>query len=303
MVFYVQSPRGLSFSAGREMKTEHSSDQGPALDFRPRTAIPGLGVDLGGLFCAPLWGGRLRLTLSLGRKLWIPLTMRPLLVKGPWGTGILDPSVGDPDPLRWRKFSVEPPAPSLEEQLQAFGLGPEDVDFLFLSHLHFDHAGGALRGGRARFPRAEILLHKAEWREALDRDRAGGLARRVARAYQPGRIRLLEGEEGEVFPGFHPLHTPGHTGGLMVVRLAGSREEGWFTSDLLPVTRSFRLQRDGYSDEDPDLALRFRREVGAAMARKGSLAFLYHDPRSWVARILSPGEPARVAGIACLARG
>ncbi len=284
------------------MKTEHSSDQGPALAAPARSAIPGLGLDLGGIFCAPLFGGRLRLTLSLGRKLWIPLTMRPLLVKGPWGTGLLDAAVGDPDPLRWRKFSVEPPLPPLEEQVRAFGITPEDVDFLFLSHLHFDHAGGVLKGGGPRFPRAEILVHREEWREAWDRDRAGGLARRVARAYGPGRIRFLS-EEGELFPGFHIFHAPGHTGGLVVVRLAGAREEGWFTSDLLPVTRSFRLQRDGYSDEDPDRALRFRKRVAAAMAAGGSLAFLYHDPRAWVARVLAPAEKSGVAGIACLSRG
>ncbi len=283
------------------MKTEHSSDQGPALAAPVRTALPGPGLDLGGIFCAPLWGGRLRLTLSLGRKLWIPLTMRPLLVRGPWGTGLLDAAVGDPDPLRWRKFSVQSPLPPLEEQIRAFGITPEDVDFLFLSHFHFDHAGGVLKGGRPRFPRAEILVHREEWREALEVDRAGGLARRVARAYPPGRIRLLS-EEGEIFPGFHALHTPGHTGGLMTVRLVGTREEGWFTSDLLPVARSFRLQRDAHSDEDPDRALTHRKRVGAAMAARGSLAFLYHDPRSWVARVLAPAEKDGVAGIACLGR-
>ena len=75
-----------------------------------------------------------------------------------------------------------------------------------------------------------------------------------------------------------------------------------FTSDLLPVARSFRLQRDAHSDERPDQALLFRRKVGAAMARRGSLAFLYHDPRSWVARILPREERRGVAGIACLSR-
>ena len=88
----------------------------------------------------------------------------------------------------------------------------------------------------------------------------------------------------------------------MTVRLAGTREEGWFTSDLLPVARSFRLQRDAHSDEDPDRALTHRKRVGAAMAARGSLAFLYHDPRSWVARVLAPAEKDGVAGIACLGR-
>jgi len=283
------------------MKTEHSSDQGPALGTHRRASLPGQGVDLGGIFCAPLWGGRLRLTLSLGRKLWIPLTMRPLLVKGAWGTGLLDASVGDQDLLRWKKFSVGTPSPPLEEHGQGLGRSPEDVDFILLSHLLFDHAGGVLKGGRPRFPSAEILVQEKEWREGLETGRAGGLAERIASAFPAGRIRLLKGDE-ELFPGVEALHTPGHTGGLMVLRMTGSREEGWFTSDLLPVARSFRLQRDAHSDERPDQALLFRRKVGAAMARRGSLAFLYHDPRSWVARILPREERRGVAGIACLSR-
>jgi len=263
---------------------------------------PGMGLDLGGILCTPLWGGRLRLTLSLGRKLWIPLTMRPLLVRTPGGTGLLDAAVGDLDALRWNKFAVEPPEPPLEEQIQGLGVSPEEVDFVFLSHLHFDHAGGVLLEGRPRFPRAEILVQREEWREGLETGRAGGLAERIRQAYSERRIRLLEGEE-ELSPGLQVLHTPGHTGGLMVLRLRGSREEGWFTSDLLPVARSFLLQRDAHSDEEPDLALFFRREVADEMARRGSLAFLYHDPRSWVARILGRGgKRSGLAGIACLGR-
>ncbi len=49
-------------------------------------------------------------------------------------------------------------APNLQAALLAQGLSPSDVDFIFLTHVHLDHAGGA--GLLAQlFPRAQVLVH------------------------------------------------------------------------------------------------------------------------------------------------
>jgi len=53
----------------------------------------------------------------------------------------------------------------LMDELRAAGVSPEDVDIVFLTHLHPDHVGWnlTLTGGTARatFPRARYVAHEA----------------------------------------------------------------------------------------------------------------------------------------------
>jgi glyoxylase-like metal-dependent hydrolase (beta-lactamase superfamily II) len=116
-------------------------------------------------------------------------------------------------------------AGKLRDNLAAAGVRPEEVDAVLLTHMHPDHSNGlADAGGRALFPRAELVMHEAEWAywnddaamaraDEASRERNFQAARDQAAPYRD-RLRLFRG--GEVFPGVtampFPGHTPGHTG-------------------------------------------------------------------------------------------
>jgi glyoxylase-like metal-dependent hydrolase (beta-lactamase superfamily II) len=113
----------------------------------------------------------------------------------------------------------------LQSNLAASGVRPEEVDAVLLTHMHPDHSNGlADAEGRALFPRAELVMHEAEWSHWHDdaamaradetaRERNFRAARDQAAPYRD-RLRLFKG--GEVFPGVtampFPGHTPGHSG-------------------------------------------------------------------------------------------
>ena len=113
----------------------------------------------------------------------------------------------------------------LQSNLAASGVRPEEVDAVLLTHMHPDHSNGlADAKGRALFPRAELVMHEAEWSHWHDdaamaradetaRERNFHAARDQAAPYRD-RLRLFKG--GEVFPGVtampFPGHTPGHSG-------------------------------------------------------------------------------------------
>ena len=69
--------------------------------------------------------------------------------------------------------------------LSLMGLTPADIGFIYLTHLHGDHIGGLMDGGRAVFPAAQVFVAKQEFRGWM-RMPAGKRAQveRMARAYR-----------------------------------------------------------------------------------------------------------------------
>ena len=91
---------------------------------------------------------------SVPRPLWsrtnppdernrIRLAMRCLLLEGHGRRVLVDVGLGDKSDAKFRDIFRVEDAPTLEDSLAAAGFGPGDVTDVVLTHLHFDHAGGA----------------------------------------------------------------------------------------------------------------------------------------------------------------
>jgi len=119
------------------------------------------------------------------------------------------------DPLA--RFSE---ADLLVHRLDSVGLEPDAVDLVVLSHLHFDHAGGAFL-----FPKSELVAQQDEY--AYAHHPASFYASLYYRKNfdLPGyRWRLIEGDL-ELVPGVTVLRSDGHTPGhqSLLVELPESR--------------------------------------------------------------------------------
>lgn len=57
----------------------------------------------------------------------------------------------------------------MEESLAALGLRPSDIDYVLMTHLHFDHASGLTKREGDKlvsvFQQAKIITSKIEWDE------------------------------------------------------------------------------------------------------------------------------------------
>ncbi|HVQ75067.1 MAG TPA: N-acyl homoserine lactonase family protein [Candidatus Binatia bacterium] len=96
----------------------------------------------------------------------------------------------------------------LVHRLDGLGLEPDDVQMVVLSHLHFDHAGGA-----ALFPHSELVVQKDEYAAAHYPAPFYESAYYRKNFDLPGyRWRLLDGD-AELLPGVTVLRSDGHTPG------------------------------------------------------------------------------------------
>jgi glyoxylase-like metal-dependent hydrolase (beta-lactamase superfamily II) len=131
------------------------------------------------------------------------------------------------------------------ERLRASGAAPEDIDFVLCTHLHEDHVGWntRLRDGRwiPTFPNASYLFSRIEndyWDPAQHPEAADEPIRNVVYrdsvlpVIESGQARLIEGAH-TIDDGLHVEHAPGHTPGLVVLKLEAGGERALFCGDVL----------------------------------------------------------------------
>jgi glyoxylase-like metal-dependent hydrolase (beta-lactamase superfamily II) len=113
-----------------------------------------------GIVPKPLWEKRIP---ADGRNR-IRLGLRPLLVRTPAGTALIDTGIGEKyDGRELDIYAIEHP-PTLAASLRQAGVSPDEIGFVINTHLHFDHAGGTtVREGEAvrpAFPAATHLVQE-----------------------------------------------------------------------------------------------------------------------------------------------
>ena len=183
------------------------------------------------------------------------------------------------------------------------GLAPEDVDTVFLTHLHMDHTGWLTRRDRdawvPTFPGARHLASAAEidfWTE-----RAGEFAYMsssipdsVRPVLDAGLVeRTAPGEE--IAPDLHVVDLAGHSPGMIGLELReGGRPIASFCADLMH--HPLQMAAPGASTAfctDPEQAARVRRAKLAEYAEAGTILFCNHFPGPSAGRAVAQGDGFR----------
>mgnify|MGYP006306060921 CR=1 FL=1 len=178
---------------------------------------------------------------SLGRYS-SALGIDPLLITNGETNIVVDPGLGwglDYN-SRYRDTS------NVVTNLNIFGLRPEDIHHVVLSHLHYDHAAGCTFVDQhiktcAVFPYAKYHLHRLEWEHALTESEQGtnvkGAGYRLDELYRLAaeeRFTFMDNDIFELIPGITLMKTGGHTPGHLVVKIESGGKAGYYMCDLIP---------------------------------------------------------------------
>jgi glyoxylase-like metal-dependent hydrolase (beta-lactamase superfamily II) len=148
-----------------------------------------------------------------GKPITIPIVS--FLVRGRDATILVDTGVPEPDEngeIAGKPVDGGGPD-ALRDGLAERGLEPGDVEYVILTHLHYDHASN-----NHLFPDAEFFVQRAELEAAADP------LPPVASVYHDENLAGLDDLDTTVvdggyrlMEGFELLHTPGHTEGMQAV--------------------------------------------------------------------------------------
>jgi glyoxylase-like metal-dependent hydrolase (beta-lactamase superfamily II) len=215
----------------------------------------------------------------------IRMAARALLLRGHGRTILVDTGNGEKMNEKLREIYKIVPAPGgLAGALQRARVTPEEVTDVLLTHLHFDHAGGATiaNGGRPvpTFPRARYHVQKEHWEAALaptERDRASFFPDDFLPLREHGVLEFIEGE-GEIFPGIGLRIVHGHTAALQCPVISDGERTLFYCADLVPLLPHVQLPWIMGYDLRPLVTLEEKRRILTQAADEGWILFLEHDP-------------------------
>lgn len=129
------------------------------------------------------------------------------------------------------------------ERFSATGVRPEEVDYVFCTHMHHDHCGWntQLKGGRyvPTFPNARYLFLRREYERwdpnganyrAVDYN-AGVYERSILPVVEAGLADLVM-DRHDILPGLEIEPAFGHTFGHAMLHLTSAGQEGYFSGDV-----------------------------------------------------------------------
>jgi len=176
------------------------------------------------------------------------------------------------------------------EALRAVGEDPASIDFVVVSHLHYDHAGGLVdANGRPNFPNARYVVQRDEAEAAHgDELRLAGLmeTEQLDLVRAAGQLAEVSGEV-EMVPGVSVLPTGGHTRGSQAVligsraggaRAGDSQDRAVFWGDLIPTRYQIPVRWTSAFDDYPIDAVEIRNELVRRAADEGWWCYFTHDP-------------------------
>jgi glyoxylase-like metal-dependent hydrolase (beta-lactamase superfamily II) len=172
----------------------------------------------------------------------IVLSLRSLIIETDGHIILVDTGWGDKQDEKFFRHVYLHDGEGLTEGLLNRGYKPEDITDVFLTHLHADHCGGAVKrnmqgtGYELTFPDASYHLSRTQWDWAAKnnlREADSFLEENILPIQQSGRLNLVD-EECELFPGFSIRICYGHTPGLMIPVIKYKGKTLVYTGDLIP---------------------------------------------------------------------
>ncbi|HEY3997845.1 MAG TPA: MBL fold metallo-hydrolase [Candidatus Xenobia bacterium] len=210
------------------------------------------------------------------------------LIKTPTARVLIDTGIGPDVTDQYRDVLALERSRSIVDQLADWGVAPDEVTHVVLTHLHFDHVGGS-----GLFPKARYVIQKKEWDAAHSdhpKARAGYPRKPLEPLHHAPRLDLVDGEK-EIVPHVRVLPTGGHTWGHQVV-LAESSDGGilcW--GDLLPLVPYVRpLWVCGY-DVDPEGSVTQKLRLARLAAEREWRVVTSHDPNLKIGVIRAEAKP------------
>jgi glyoxylase-like metal-dependent hydrolase (beta-lactamase superfamily II) len=178
-----------------------------------------------------------------------------------------------------RNFGVSAES-DVEGSLNKLGFAPEDIDFVLMTHLHNDHAGGLtkLENGeyKSTFPKAQIITSSIEWEE-MRNPNIRSKSTYWKENWEAIETQVIPFDEKWCLGSITMYHTGGHSNGHSIVVIEDSGEMAVHMADIMPThAHKNPLWVMAYDDYPMD-SIAAKEKWGAFVLNKNAWHTFYHD--------------------------
>lgn len=215
--------------------------------------------------------------------------MRCLLVEDGDRAVLIDNGIGNKQNERFFGFYFLHGENSLEGSLKKAGFGLNEITDNFLTHLHFDHAGGGVRWKQGTtdvpemtFGNARYWSNEAHWDWAIHpnaREKASFLNENLLPMQESGHLHMIDikAEKPALDGLFEVITVDGHTDKQMLPKISYKGHTIVFVADLIPSVAHIPVAWVISYDTRPLLTMDEKSAFLEQAADEGWVLFFEHD--------------------------
>ena len=212
--------------------------------------------------------------------------MRCLLIEDEGRLILVDTGIGNKQDEKFFSHYFLHGDATLDSSLAKLGFHRNDITDVFLTHLHFDHVGGAIiREGDKLLPAFKNAIYwsnEKHWDWAVnpnEREKASFLKENILPIQESGQLKFIEPQDGVNFTdNISVKFTYGHTDAMMLPLINYKGRQVLYMADLLPSVGHLPLPYVMAYDMFPLKTLNEKKKILTEALEKQYILYLEHDP-------------------------
>jgi len=209
---------------------------------------------------------------------------RLLLIEDGNRLTLVDTALGDKQSAKFFGYYDLHGEDTLAKSLARKGFHSDDITDVFLTHLHFDHCGGAIEFAGDKlvpaFKNAHFWSNEKHWQWATNpnpREKASFLTENIRPIQESGQLKFHQ--EGEKYDSHIDVrYVYGHTEAMMLPQIQYKDKTILYMADLLPSVGHIPIPYVMSYDVRPLTTMEERSAYWEEIVEKDYILFLEHDP-------------------------
>jgi len=235
--------------------------------------------------------------------------LRCLVIKEAGRIILIDTGMGDKQDAKFFSHYQPHETVSLADALQKINIGVDDITDVLLTHLHFDHVGGAISKINDKlmptFLNASYWISEPQWNLALHpnrREKASFLTENIMPIKESGQLKLItlpafqsstSLQEIKFTESISCIVVHGHTEAMLLPKIKIGNETIVYMADLLPSIGHIPLPYVMGYDMQPLITLEEKEKFLNAALKENYILFFEHDAVNECCRLIATEKGIR----------
>lgn len=214
--------------------------------------------------------------------------MRCLLVEDGNQLILIDTGMGSKQDAKWQGYYYRHGDGDLVQSIRKAGFSEKEVTDVILTHLHFDHCGGAVQWNQDRtkvemtFPNAKYWTHSQHFDWATHpnpREKATFLTENIMPIKEAGQLFFINDEIVPPFKSIDIIVANGHTEKMLMPKIHYKNQEIVFAADTIPSMAHIPVPYVMSYDIRPLQTMEEKKELLSQAVHHNWLLYFDHDPQ------------------------